>query len=138
MSLYLNDDGSVSELRWPVPDSQQLGRTQRWALIFTELSQERIRQLDRWGEQRHPDGTGGRTRRRKAEMAKERCDMAHKLGLDTWDLILKEEVCEAMAESDPVRLRAELIQSAAVIVAWIEDLDQRNSTSAEQGIIDGP
>jgi hypothetical protein len=36
-----------------------------------------------------------------------------------------EEVREAMAESDPAKLRVELVQVAAVSVAWIEALDRR-------------
>jgi hypothetical protein len=32
---------------------------------------------------------------------------------------------EAFAESDPTKLRAELIQVAAICAAWIHDIDQR-------------
>lgn len=39
--------------------------------------------------------------------------------------ILLEEVFEALAEDDPARLRAELVQVAAVAVQWIEALDTR-------------
>lgn len=39
--------------------------------------------------------------------------------------MLLEEVFEAMAESDLVKLRAELVQTSAVCVAWIEDIDSR-------------
>jgi hypothetical protein len=42
----------------------------------------------------------------------------------TWADILEEEIAEALAESDPVKLRAELVQSGAVIVAWIEAIDR--------------
>jgi len=44
----------------------------------------------------------------------------------TWEMILLEEVWEALAETDPVKLRAELIQVAAVAVAWVEDIDSRH------------
>lgn len=44
----------------------------------------------------------------------------------TWLLIALEEVFEALAESDPAKLRAELVQSAAVHVAWIEAIDRRS------------
>jgi hypothetical protein len=43
----------------------------------------------------------------------------------TWSAILLEEVFEAMAEDDPERLQKELVQVAAVAVAWIEALNQR-------------
>jgi hypothetical protein len=43
----------------------------------------------------------------------------------TWLLIALEEVFEALVEDDPVKLRAELVQAAAVLVAWIEAIDRR-------------
>lgn len=46
-----------------------------------------------------------------------------------WDGVLLEEVYEALAESDPAKLRAELIQVAAVCAAWISDIDQRPAVS---------
>lgn len=42
-----------------------------------------------------------------------------------WDGVLLEEVYEALAEPDPERLRAELVQVAAVCAAWISDIDRR-------------
>lgn len=42
-----------------------------------------------------------------------------------WDGVLLEEVYEALAEEDPATLRAELIQVAAVAVAWVEAIDRR-------------
>ena len=41
-----------------------------------------------------------------------------------------EEVAEAFEEHDPARLRSELVQVAAVAVAWVEkiDRDARNAT----------
>jgi hypothetical protein len=39
--------------------------------------------------------------------------------------VLNEEVAEAFAESDPAKLRAELLQVAAVCAAWIYDIDTR-------------
>jgi len=43
----------------------------------------------------------------------------------TWRDILYEEVLEAYVETDWSALRAELVQVAAVAVAWIEHLDRR-------------
>ena len=50
-------------------------------------------------------------------------DEAH--GDVTWVLIAVEEVCEAFAETDPAKLRTELIQAAAVLTAWVEAIDRR-------------
>lgn len=41
--------------------------------------------------------------------------------------MLLEEVAEAFAESDDARLRAELVQVAAVAQAWIESIDRRSA-----------
>jgi hypothetical protein len=46
-------------------------------------------------------------------------------GKPTWMHLVREEVAEAFQESDPARLRAELIQVAALCVSWIEKLDAR-------------
>ncbi|WP_217183393.1 hypothetical protein [Streptomyces sp. AC495_CC817] len=50
----------------------------------------------------------------------------------TWWHILREEVFEAAAESDPAALRAELVQVAAVAVKMIDALDSASSVT-EQG-----
>ena len=39
--------------------------------------------------------------------------------------LVREEVAEAFAESDPARLREELIQVAALAVSWVEKIDAR-------------
>lgn len=41
----------------------------------------------------------------------------------TWADVLSEEFLEAVAEVDPVKLRAELLQVAAVAARWVEYLD---------------
>jgi hypothetical protein len=43
----------------------------------------------------------------------------------TWMHLVREEVAEAFMESDPARLREELIQVAALCVSWVETLDAR-------------
>jgi len=40
-----------------------------------------------------------------------------------------EEVFEALAETDPEKLELELIQAAAVIVAWVEKLRRHRNDS---------
>lgn len=88
-----------------------------------DIFNERQRQLSKWGIQSHPDGTGAfkpeRTRFR--ELTDERTEKGQLL----WWHILLEEVYEALAEEDTDALREELVQVAAVAVAWIEDIDRR-------------
>lgn len=75
--------------------------------VLTEVRQERRNQDATWGEQNHEDGW--------------------------WMAILAEEVGEAAQETlrmhfggkAPHDLREELIQVAAVAVAWVEALDRR-------------
>ena len=98
--------------------------------VLAEIAEERARQDAKWGEQNHPDGTGtayglSAVPELTASFARQRCDSAFDRGVGTWEHILFEEFCEAIAEDDPIRLRAELIQTAAVAVHWIEALDVR-------------
>lgn len=120
-----------------------------------DIDAERQRQLAKWGEQHHPDIESRdipivthHYYASRADIWKQvnteratpstggRCvtcpDSANGLHTHTaWDGILLEEVYEALAESDPATLRAELVQVAAVCAAWIADIDSRTST-AEQ------
>jgi len=86
---------------------------------------ERQAQLAKFGDQRHADGTGAEYYVGMADEARGDCQAAAEQGDATWSLILLEEVFEALAESDPAKLRTELIQAGAVIAAWIRDLDRR-------------
>lgn len=96
--------------------------------ILAEIVAERERQDARWGEQNHPDGTGGIQSRMLRDEAQQTCQAAAERGAVTWLHIADEEHCEALAESDPVRLRAELVQGAAVYVAWIAAIDRRQGS----------
>lgn len=95
---------------------------------------ERAAQDAKWGEQNHPAMASGqgagyeemvcaaaadRANHWKSENAGRAAD-----GTIGWDGILLEEVYEALAESDAALLRAELVQAAAVAVAWIECIDR--------------
>jgi len=112
--------------------------------VVLELAEERTRQTAKHGDQSHlPDGTGaalwlsmdddyirrhGIRRDNLAAWAKIRTDEAsqvHGDGSITFEHILTEEWAEAIAESDPVALRAELVQVAAVAVQWVEAIDLR-------------
>jgi hypothetical protein len=91
--------------------------------VVCEVIEERKRQHAKWGEQDFANGTGPDFRA-SARVRRENCEYAHRHGGLTYLHILDEEVYEAFAESDPVKLRAELIQVAAVAVQWVEKLDR--------------
>ena len=112
--------------------------------VVLELAEERTRQTAKHGDQSHlPDGTGaalwlsmdddyirrhGIRRDNLAAWAKSRTDAASQSqgdGSITFEHILTEEWAEAIAESDPDALRAELVQVAAVAVQWVEAIDLR-------------
>jgi hypothetical protein len=93
--------------------------------IFNDIDAERERQ-----DVLHPtsgdlpDGTGGSARDTWMAIAKNACERAAREGTCTFAHVLDEEASEALAETDPVKLRAELIQVAAVCVRWAEKLDR--------------
>lgn len=93
--------------------------------VLEEIAAERARQDAKWGEQNHPDGTGGEFWKTQARLDQEACDKAFAAGEGTWRKILAEETSEAFAEKDPIRLRKELVQVAAVAVSWVEAIDRR-------------
>lgn len=94
---------------------------------------ERQRQLTKWGDQHHPDGTGITDAQRElADQARAACQQAFAEGRGSWAHILMEEIREALAESDPAVLRTELVQCAAVIQAWLADLDSRGTAGGGQ------
>lgn len=73
------------------------------SVVLDEISEERDHQLRKWGEQTHDPAW--------------------------WYVILGEEFGEAgreIFEHNDKRLREELIQVAAVAVAWLEDIDGRS------------
>lgn len=98
--------------------------------VLLELLEERIRQDQKWGEQNHPNGGGTPSHRRAADRARAICQALAARGECTWEAILLEEVAEALAERDDTLLREELVQVAAVAVAWIEAIDRRRRRGA--------
>jgi len=101
--------------------------------VLEEVLNERMRQEEKWGEQNHPDGTGpgveldnrhGLYMDELANVHKNNTDLAAKYGDLTYKDIFLEEVFEALAEEDKEKLREELVQTAAVAVAWIEKIDR--------------
>ena len=94
--------------------------------ILAAIADERAAQDAKWGVTDLPSGAGdawlGATQASRA-----RCDEADANGTTTWAMVLEEETLEALSESDPAKLREELLQVAAVAVAWIESLDREQS-----------
>jgi hypothetical protein len=97
------------------------------ARVLSEIAAERAAQDVKWGEQNHPDGTGGLIAQEEAAIERAWTNDQAAAGVLTWADILQEEVSEAFAEDDPAKLRAELVQVAAVAVAWVAAIDRRAS-----------
>lgn len=90
------------------------------AAFVRMILDERERQEETWGEQNHPDGTGMHGDTDRAIVARHIADVMTHTGTLTWRDILFEEVMEALAEYDQVKLQEELVQVAAVVLAWLE------------------
>lgn len=106
--------------------------------ICVEIMHERTRQDSKFGADRnHPsisqvlDVTHATEARKCAEygipspaLARHECDQA---GTNlTWAHIAVEEMSEAVGAATEAERREELVQLAAVIVAWIESIDRRD------------
>lgn len=107
-----------------VADSSEFDHT-RMDFVLNEVAVERESQHAKWGEQNHLDGTAQDGAAFEAKAAIARCEGAFEDGRGTWRHILEEEFYEARAQDDLRKLRHELIQVAAVAVAWVEDIDRR-------------
>lgn len=110
--------------------------------ILDMVRDERAKQDVKWGTQDHPDfapNTEDRTRGLYAELADEWKAGNDRLVADqsskgvpsdrncAWDGILMEEVLEALGEADEDKKIVELVQVAAVCVAWIEAIERRGA-----------
>lgn len=106
--------------------------------VLHDVAAERMRQDDKWGEQNPPSidplamGDGVFAAQLygipRAVAAKTITDWRFKQKIGSWADIALEEFCEsieAAAEQSAAELRVELIQTAAVIVAWVEYLDRQ-------------
>ncbi|MEU7894042.1 2'-5' RNA ligase family protein [Nonomuraea sp. NPDC049152] len=131
-------DGTAwrSELSFPLGGEGRAdgdyGRPGSLAEVLADVAAERVAQDVMFGIQDPADGTGGPERTAAADHAKAELERAARAGEITWRHILHEEVLEAFAESDPDRLRAELIQVAAVAVKWAQALGGRGATAPHQ------
>jgi hypothetical protein len=94
--------------------------------VLNDVWEERARQHAQWGEQNLPDGTcPARASRARRGAAKRACDKAAAQGKVTFAHVLAEEFFEVLCETDPVALRNELLQVAAVACQWVEAIDRR-------------
>ncbi len=71
------------------------------------------------------DGTGDPQMVLMRDWVQQDVVAAFALCTGTWRHILVGHTADVMAESDPGRLRAALVQTAAVCVAWAEAIDRR-------------
>lgn len=109
--------------------------------LLSEVAQERYAQIEKWGQQDHPSIYSGADRRKyeaTADHWKQINAARVELDLLTWDGILLEEVFEALAESDDLLRREELVQVAAVALAEIEAIDRRIEVATGGGAMDAP
>jgi hypothetical protein len=104
--------------------------TAHTADILDEIGVERRAQDDKWGEQNHPDVPtyGGRPAIPTAAAARAWVESQVVTGRLSWLDILVEELAEAVEAidaGDTDATRAELVQVAAVVAAWVECIDRR-------------
>lgn len=105
--------------------------------VLAEVSAERAQQFDQYSTNENlEDGTGPNavwvspitywSASHIEKMFREDYETYEALtGAPTWMHLVREEVAEAFAETDQERLRAELIQLAALCVSWVEKMDTR-------------
>lgn len=92
--------------------------------VLADVRNERWRQEAKYPAN-YVDGTGGEYAAAICVILRDLCSRSFEVGKCTFAQVLVEELCEALAERDPEKLRAELIQVAAVACKWVEALDAR-------------
>jgi len=127
----------------PTPAGRCSAHGGQWAAhcatekVLEEVKEHRAEQFARYGTNDDlEDGTGpfsewtspltaydARTIEDQFRRGYERHERA--TGAPTWMHLVREEVAEAFQEAATGRLRAELLQVAALCVSWIETLDGR-------------
>jgi len=98
--------------------------------IIRDVRVERFAQLEKWGDQHHPDGTDPGQFTEAAQTAQAANAQYAESGLLSWSHIMLEEVYEALASApDSPELRDEIVQIMAVCSAWLEDFDSRRPSN---------
>lgn len=141
MQHYPHDPTSFGVIMATVrEEAQRQSRSAAWQAeqdtcrVLEDVRRERVAQRERYGlNETTPDGTGGAwllpytadpAPAIEAKLRNDYMDYAEDAPV-TWVHLLREEMAEAFAETDPIRLRAELVQVAALAVSWCERLDAR-------------
>ncbi|MER8083814.1 hypothetical protein ABTZ57_01295 [Streptomyces sp. NPDC094048] len=98
------------------------------------IDTERQAQLAKWGDQHHRNGSSTST---NVRLCTDLAQAMRQVNADpaelSWTTIMLEEAYEVGAETDPAKIRAELIQLAAVCAAWIADIDSQPRACAHCG-----
>ena len=81
-------------------------------------------QLASYGVQEYPHGTGRPADRGVADQAHTHARQAAAAGTLSWRQLVMADMAEAFAQTDPARLRDELVHALGVAAAWVEALDQ--------------
>lgn len=118
---------------------------QHFQEIEGAVAREAFRQLEKWGEQDHPDfHSFANSPLFKSKLygvlteeeAKSRCENAFIAGTGTYAHIFVEEVCEAIGAEDEADLVAELTQVAAVAINWMRCIKRRQDKRNEVNNVD--
>ena len=93
------------------------------SIVMKAVFQERLRQLEKWGKQTHPDlNHDDKFYIEQSNYVKEWNEELVEKGRISWSSILLEEVTEVLEARDINDTYTELIQVMAVCQAWIEDI----------------
>lgn len=106
--------------------------------ILADVADEMGNQEEKWGVQEHPMVSPApgclldeEHYERRANDWKAENDFRVKRGTLAWDGIVAEELYEALAETDPVLIEAELVQTAAVVCQMIAKIRRDRARAAE-------
>jgi len=130
----------------PTAHGAPLPQLQAKANLLRDIVLERGNQINKWGDRSHPsapwyrdgiDENSASVERQIAgsmhRAAKMDCARAYHAGMLTWWHIAWEELSEALDADSERERRAELVQLAAVCVAWIEDIDKKADAQTRAG-----
>lgn len=138
----LRKKGGIEMIRVRCPvrkPARDLGNNQIHNFVLADISEEREEQDRKWGADREIADVPAHTLDffgnefdatltvgiPSERQAKRNCQSAFKQGNGTWAHIVVEELAEAVEAKTPADRRKELVQLAAVVVAWIENIDRR-------------
>lgn len=120
---------------------------ERYRALY-EVNCEMAAQVKAWGVQNHKayvypdifDKVENTPHHITTDCAKMVCNVRMSEGGVSWQDILNEEFMEARDEAivgNPVALREELIQVAAVAMSWVQSLDREFNRCKECGMLNG-